>query len=244
MGAGDWILATSQVKAMYAREPIPVTIIGPNGQTQWSDVFENNPKIRRSRGGPVLLNGPGHRPYIAAKSYTHWQWRAWDIAPGEIFMSDAERAFAEPYQGRVLVEPNTKVVDGNKSWPFDRWQRFIDAFGRTEFLQVGKEPSRRLAGVEFVPTTFRQAMAILSVCRVFVGTEGALHHAAAALSVPAVVLWSHFIAPQFTGYPTQINLRHADGWCGSRQPCAECAESMRKITVNHVIAALRRAEGE
>ncbi len=88
-------------------------------------------------------------------------------------------------------------------------------------------------------TTFRQALAVLSVCRAFVGTEGALHHGAAAVGTPAVVLFSEFISPDVTGYPQHRNLRQAGAACGSRKPCKGCAESMRAISVLEVVANLK-----
>lgn len=225
---------------MFAHNSLPVVVVGINGSLQWSNVFENNPKIIRkpTRRCQQLRNGPGLRPYIAGKTETNWTWRRWDIAPGEIFLSDAERAFAEPYAGRILVEPNTKVAGSNKAWSFDRWQSLVDT-DPASFIQVGDPASRPLRGVEFVETTIRQAFAVLAVSRAFVGTEGGMHHAAAALGVPAVVLWSHYIDPMFTGYPTQTNIRHADGWCGSRLPCLGCRESMNAISVQEVAESLR-----
>ena len=158
-----------------------------------------------------------------------------------MFLSDAEREFAEPYRGKVLIEPRTKVV-GNKDWFPDRWQALVDQTD-IDYVQAGSPGIVPLNGVRYVPTTtFRQAMAILAVSKAFVGTEGALHHAAAALDIPAVVLWSHFIHPDFTGYEGQRNIRHADGWCGSRLACQECRESMRRISVAEVAEHLREID--
>jgi len=53
------------------------------------------------------------------------------------------------------------------------------------------------------------------------------------------VLWSHFISPDITGYQTQKNLRHANGWCGMRVDCPTCRASMEAITVDEVAQALR-----
>lgn len=244
MGAGDWIMCTSQIRNLHARNRIPVLVVGLGGRVHWSPIFENNPRIARkpSRGVQRLMNGPGIRPYIASKTEKNWTWKKWPIAPGEIFLSQAEKDFAAQYAGRVLIEPNTKVANGNKAWPFERWQAVADS-GAAQFLQVGGEGSRRLDGVPFVQTELRPALAILAASRGFVGSEGALHHAAAAFDVPAVVLWSHFIDVSFTGYATQTNLRHASGWCGSRTPCAECAASMARITVDEVVGAIKSLKG-
>ena len=240
MGLGDWLMATSQVKKMYEAKPIPVCVTGRGGRRMWSEVFDNNPKMAGSpgRGVQVLVNGPGMRPYIAAKYEQRWVWKKWDISPGEMFLTWEEKRFAETYRNCVLIEPNTKVVDGNKSWPWARWESLAGKLSDVRLVQTGPSNTRVLQGVESVTTTFRQAAAVMSVASAFVGTEGALHHAAAAFGTPAVVLWSEFVSPEFTGYETQRNIRHATGACGSRVPCAGCKLSMEQISVEEVITTL------
>lgn len=243
MGLGDWIMATSQVKTLHEKNGRPVLVVDRLGRARWSEVFENNPRIVRSRTTHCqqLLNAGGVRPYIRQKTTDKWYWQTWDIKPGELYLSAAEKEYAAPFAGCVMVEPNTKVLDGNKSWRFDRWQQLVDRFPDVHWVQVGVAgPWLGPVGcVTRVVTNFRQATAILSVCRAFVGSEGALHHAAAALRVPAVVLWPEFIAPEFTGYTTQTNIRHAGKACGARMPCAGCRQSMDLITVDEVQQALK-----
>lgn len=234
-------MATAQVKQLHAQTGRRVMVVGRSGAIAWSEVFEGNPKIlkRPERNALRLINAGGVRPYIAAKSPTHWRWKLWDISPGELFLNDAERAFAAAHAGRILIEPNTKESGSNKAWIWSRWQELVDRGG--DFIQVGGSGAPRLTGVKFVETvTFRQACAVLAVSRAFVGAEGGLHHAAAALGIPAVVLFSEFIEPLYTGYKTHRNLRHAGPPCGSRIPCAGCRESMEKISVDEVSANLEQ----
>ena len=97
-----------------------------------------------------------------------------------------------------------------------------------------------LDGVAFVATdTFRQALAVQSACRAYVGTEGGLMHGAAANHTPAVVLWSEFIDPSITGYAGMVNLRHAGKACGSRIDCPGCKKSMLAISVDEVVQSLK-----
>jgi len=239
MGAGDWVMATAQIKRLHAQTGKKILVVGGNGRVQWHEVFLHNPKVTElnQRNVVRLVNGAGVRPYIAAKGPERWTWKTWAIEPGEIYLSDEERAFAAPHAGGILVEPNTKIDGSNKSWIFDRWQKLVDRGG--DFVQVGSPGARQLRGVRFVQTaSFRQACAVLAVSRAFVGTEGGLHHAAAALGVPAVVLFSEFISPEITGYAGHRNLRHAGPACGSRIPCAGCRASMEAITVDEVHANL------
>lgn len=232
---GDWIMATAQVRELHKATGHKVFVVGGHGRPVWSEIFDNNPRIARGweRGCIKLINGGGVRPYIQRKLPERWMWKQWNIAPGEIFLTNDEVAFAAPYAGKILVEPNTKIDGSNKAWIFDRWQQLVDRGG--EFVQVGAPGSRRLDGAQFVETaTFRQACAVLSVSRAFVGTEGGLHHAAAAFSKPAVVLFSEFISPEFTGYRMHRNIRHAGAYCGLRTPCEGCRKSMEAITVDEV----------
>lgn len=235
MGAGDWIMATAQVRAMNIATGRKILVVGRGGIPQWSEVFENNPRIvqRYTPGCVRLTNGSGLRPYIEAKTATHWVWKRWPIAPGEIFLSAQEQQFAAAHADGILIEPNTKVDGSNKAWFFDRWQALVDGGG--DFVQVGPPGARVLRGVRFVETkSFRLACAVLAVSKAFVGTEGGLHHAAAAFGVPAVVLFSEFISPDITGYPGHRNLRHAGQACGSRLPCEGCRASMAAISVDEV----------
>lgn len=153
-------------------------------------------------------------------------------------MTDAEKEFAAPYAGKVLIEPNTKVHLGNKSWIPERWQQVVTAID-VEFVQALSGPTVLSGVLKAKNLTFRQAAAILQVSRAYVGTDGAFHHAAAAFGIPAVVLYSEFCAPQFVGYASQRNIRHAGPACGNRTPCKGCKESMAAISVDEVVENLR-----
>lgn len=242
MGLGDWIMATSQVRSMNEQTGKRVVVVDRMGRPRWSEAFENNPRIACEYDHKTtvrLMNAGGARPYIRQKTPTHWMWQRWDIKPGELYLDKHEHAFGEAYAGGILIEPNTKVLDGNKAWPFARWQELVSRAPHHKWIQVGAPGSRVLSGVTFVETpSVRKAFGVLSASRVFVGCEGALHHAAAALDVPAVVLWSEFISPLFTGYASQRNIRKAQRVCGSRVPCASCRASMEAITVDEVLSAL------
>lgn len=243
MGAGDAIMATAQAKRLHANTGKLVVVVGRGGVPVWSEVFENNPKIARAHGRHTarLQNASGMRPYIVAKTPTKWIWKRWAIEPGELYLSAAEKAFSAPYAGKILVEPSTKVPGSNKAWVWERWQQVVDAGG--DFIQVGRADAHRLRGVQFVETpTFRYACAVLAVSRAFVGSEGGLGHAAAALGVPAVVLFSAFISPLVTGYAAHRNIYKGPAGvlgCGSRISCDCCRASMEAITVEDVRSAIK-----
>lgn len=238
-------MASGQVAAMYEKDPMPVLVVNRYGHAQYNEIFLNNPKIiKRSQAGvrfQKLLNGPGARPYIRAKTERNWYFQRFNLRPGELYLDTFELNFGAKHAGRVLVEPNTKGTnEGNKDWGFERWQRFVD-FQPDLFLQVGPAGSRRLDGVMYVETpNFRLAAAVLAHSRAFVGTEGGLHHAAAALGRPAVVVFGGFVSPDITGYPTHTNIFTGEYACGSRFACSHCREAMAKITPEQVFEELRK----
>ena len=242
MGLGDWIMATAQVKEMNERTGRQVLVVDRMGRARWSEAFENNPRIAREASGNAarLLNAGGARPYIREKSPSRWLWKTWAIKPGEIYLSQQEREFGEQFgAGAIIVEPHTKVPNGNKAWPIERWRELVARRSDLPWVQIGPSTVERLPGVRFVPTeSARMAFGMVKSARLFVGTEGALHHAAAALDTPAVVLWSEFIAPVFTGYATQRNIRKVTNVCGSRLPCKGCRASMAMISVPEVEQAI------
>lgn len=242
MGFGDAIMSTGEAKRMNQANGLKVHIVGIGNKPQWSPIFDGNPRLSRTaaHGTQRLVNGSGIRPYIQAKNTHRWYWRPYTPIPGELYLTAEERKFAAPHAGMIMVEPNIKLNGHvNKAWPFERWQALVDS-GPTPMVQCGPVGTRWLNGVRRVTTIdFRQACAVLAVSRSFVGSEGGLHHAAAALCIPAVTLWSEFIAPTVTGYATQRNVRHAGEPCGSRIPCPTCAASMAAITVAEVEEELR-----
>lgn len=242
MGTGDWIMATGQVRKMYELLPVPVLVVGEGRKPQWSEMFLHNNKIRKhisSQRTQILVNAPGMRPYIAGRNSVRWEWRVFNPTPGEIVFLRPESDWGLRGTGAIMVEPNVKKGNVNKEWPFQRWQQLVDRKAGS-FVQCGPPGTRWLNGVTRIETpTFRHAAAVLSHARALVSAEGGLMHAAAALSIPAVILWSHFISPEITGYKMHKNIRHASAPCGLRVRCNHCIQSMAAITVEEVDQTLR-----
>jgi ADP-heptose:LPS heptosyltransferase len=100
---------------------------------------------------------------------------------------------------------------------------------------VGRD---RLSGVRTLQTTsFRHSLAVLARAALVICPEGGLHHGAAAMGAPAVVLFGGFIPPQVTGYETHANLTGGAKACGQLAPCQHCRAAMDAITVDAVIGA-------
>lgn len=245
-------MASGRARKLYQETKLPVLIVGRHGIRTWSDLWDGLPYIARRPAGrryQTIIDGSGVRPYIAAKTSERWTWKPYGPAPAQIVFTPAELAFAEPYRGMVMVEPNVKVIEHtNKAWRWDRWFDLVEHLAKAGSLPVQCVDGRTHLdprtvcppyGMHVVTPTFRHACAVLSVCRAFVGTEGGLMHAAAAVGTPAVILWSEFISPDITGYTTHRNIRHAGPACGMRTNCPGCRASMEAISVDEVVRNLK-----
>lgn len=245
MGIGDELMASGEARRLHKKTKLPVMILGTDGRPRAHEMWQGLPYIvQRSFGRPVtkMTNCGGHRPYIAGKTLERWTWKPYKPIPAEIAFTKAELAFAEPYRGMVMIEPAVKNIGHmNKAWFDTRWQEVTARASIAVVQCVSPSTGVFLSGATFVHTpTFRHALAVLSVARAFIGTEGGLMHGAAAVGTPAVILWSEFISPEITGYATMTNLRHADKPCGNRLTCRGCRASMEAITVDEVVSALER----
>jgi len=244
MGHGDILMSIGEAKRLHKQTGQPVLIVGRDGRPIKSDLFNGIPYIlpRPPRQGPYqrLVNGPGARPYIAAKTVTKWTWKPYTPEPADIVFTKDELEFAERYRGKVLIEPNIKPIGhSNKAWPY--WSLLQGELTGQGIgtVQCGFGVGNVIANDFALTPTFRYAAAVLSKCSAAVLPEGGLMHAAAAVGTPAVIIWSEFISPDITGYVAHKNLRRAGPPCGSRVDCVGCRESTRAITPTEVLRALK-----
>jgi ADP-heptose:LPS heptosyltransferase len=254
MGLGDAIMATAQARKAKRENPDAHVIVG-DGQTQhWSPVFDNNPNITPPESFDRakafwIRNHAGNRPYIDYRrtTPTNIVYRE-DFAPepGEFFPNRVDTDFADQKlgdrKGFVVIEPHTKgSFSGNKEWLPERWEAVAEGLKDRGVVQVGPGQKRALRASERIVTpSFRWALAVLSRASLLITTDGALHHAAAALHVPAVVLWGARTHPTILGYPQHRNLYTGHGEsCGSIAPCSHCRDAMKRITVEMVLEACR-----
>jgi len=92
--------------------------------------------------------------------------------------------------------------------------------------------------VTVTTATFREALGVLAAAALYVGVEG-LHHGAAAVGVPAVVLMGHFANVAAVGYPDHANLAAPSGGCGRWARCPECAAWAAALEPEAVATAAR-----
>ena len=99
-----------------------------------------------------------------------------------------------------------------------------------------------LRGAQPIKTpTFRKALAVLQHAKMFLGHEGGMHHGAAAVGIPAVVLFGGFIHPRTTGYESHANIfTGGTEGCGSLNRCEHCLKAMLDISVEMVLADARK----
>lgn len=213
-------------------------------------IFRRNPNVAKpgSERDPDLQWIPfhkGHRMYNRQDG-RRWIWNLeFKAVPGEVFFNPSEiRNGARFGGGFVLMEPDVptwKSVAPNKDWGRKNYQAVADKL-KAEGLRVVQfrypKSGAPLTGVDQLKTLdFRDSLAILKNAALYVGPEGGLHHGAAAVGRPAVVLFGGFIPPSVTGYETHTNLTGGAEACGALHPCGHCRDAMRKISVEEVFCA-------
>jgi Glycosyltransferase family 9 (heptosyltransferase) len=245
MGFGDDIMASGLARGLHQRGKRAAfgdgkrIIWGP-----WSEeIFKHNPKIawpgsEGCRDLEWIDYYKGHRKYNRLdSSRARWIWNyEWKATPGEMFMPEYRRT-AGNY---IYIEPNLpwqKPVAVNKDWGLAKYQAVADRLLADGHNLIQSAHGRdKLRGVKLVSTpTFRSALAILQCARVALVPEGGMHHAAAALGVPAVVIFGGFSPPAVLGYDAHENLtggvQEACGWI---LKCHHCAKALARISVEEV----------
>jgi len=213
----------------------------------------NETRARNSR--VVWINNyPGHRPYMDYSKTTRercfWNSR-FKVSPGQVFLTKEE--LHEQEHITKGVDPNYLVIGAqvkgthsarNKDWGFSNWQRVSRHFHQKGVPVVSLSPLGTI-GLQHCsrivqPQNFRIACAVISRARHVACTEGGLHHAAAAFGITATVIFGGYISPELTGYYFHKNIypEHLKSPCGSRVDCDHCAQIMRRITVDEIIASI------
>lgn len=234
MGLGDWIMATADAREAHARTGKKVLFGDGQKYFYEQSVFKNNPKIADVDGDVVwVANFPGSRPYIAGNNGQRIIFNdGFRASAGELYLGGNPPVLNDPF---ILVEPNVNPRFAhaiNKSW--GGWKALFKA--ELPWVQVGADGSR--AYTQFIHTPdFRSALHILSQATLFVGTDGALHHAAAALGIPAVVIWSGFTSPQHLGYDSHINVHDGSRPCGFYGgECDHCRKKREAIPADYILS--------
>lgn len=245
MGIGDDIIATGLAKGAAARGQ---RVAFGNGQAIiWGPhskmVFMNNPNVappgsERADDLFWIAYYKGSRLYNKSNG-ERWIWNtAFAVRAGEFYFASNENAVAIPPGDFVLIEPNVpkKLGTINKTWNFNNWQALVDALPGVRFVQCDYG-GRLLKNVMPVKTAhFRQAARVMSKAKFAILPEGGMHHAAAALGVPAIVIFGSWADPAVLGYPEHVNITGgATKFCGSFRECDHCIDTLQSITVGEVL---------
>ena len=110
----------------------------------------------------------------------------------------------------IFIEPHIKKRLGyeNRNWGFHKWEKIVHELQKDyEFIQITYGERKVIKGcININGLNFRSSAAVLSMCDLFVGFEGGMHHAAAATDRKAVVIFGGHISPDITGYNFHKNL--------------------------------------
>ena len=249
IGFGDDILVSAIVRKAHLKHGKPICVgdgrdirVGDTStDTGIGQVFRNNPRIALEiyPGAVWVQNIMGQRPYIDYLRTTPEKVvynQMFHVEPGELYLTDDEKAKYAPLGDFIYIEPNTKgTFGGNKDWGFEKWAEVAKL--DLPFVQGS---GRKLDGVQQVHTeTFRDACSLLHRAAFFVGTDGGLHHAAAALGKRAVVVWGGLVSPKLLGYASHLNLHSGTHSCGTTTPCKHCRQALDWVTVDMVKDAIR-----
>jgi Glycosyltransferase family 9 (heptosyltransferase) len=256
MGYGDQIIGTGLAKGAAARGKR--IAFGDGKEIKWDhhseEIFKNNPNIAPPgsenandlewvdfyRGNRLYnrISGDGKR----------WNWNyKFKCIPGEFYFTEKEVNRASHYgSGFIVMEPSPphwKACAVNKTWPFVNFWKMAKRLKRQghDVRQFKYPGYKQIEFCEQIKTqTFREACAILARAKLYIGPEGGMHHAAAALGIPAVVLFGGFIPPAVTGYDSHTNFTGGARACGSLKMCVHCIKAMQAITLGEVEAAAQK----
>lgn len=206
------------------------------------------------------------RPAVHLSEIPLRQWRkppSPDHA-GELYFTEEERAAFDGFlkaggvarKSYLAVEPHSKEdwFGDLRAWPFFKWKELVEKLQPAlppgmVLVQVGVPGKELLPGV--LDWTglggFRQAALALESSALFLGTEGGLMHAAAAVGAPAVILYGCVTLPEYSGYPERHRIICHYLPCapsGARGRCSCGGESMKGISVEEVLSACTAALGQ
>jgi Glycosyltransferase family 9 (heptosyltransferase) len=246
MSWGDELMAAGEARRIHQVNGGKVRIVARAGgaTTLSSTLWDNIDYIAKpgETAAASVVDSPFNRPYRAAFEPYGSRWREYSPFPAQIRLTRSERQFASVFgTGFVLIEPHVKALrDGadNKQWGWERYVALVSSLPEVRWIQVGRPELPSLPGIVRVPTeSFRKACAVLAHAAAYVGPEGGLHHASAALGVPAIVIFGGYISPKVTGYLFHTNLFSGAGLgCGRREKC--CCDCMARILPSEVARAL------
>lgn len=258
MGYGDAILATNLARGLHAQGRLAA--FSNDGKTiKWTgyceEVFKRNPNIARPGAEHQdnlvwLPHYKRHSPYCKYENERFiWNYD-FKVAPGELFFDPIERLGSPPAGRFIVIEPNVsqRFFWRNKDWGDGKFEALAKALMDAGYFVVQcihDNSQRKIAGAYHILTPrFYRAIRIMAQASLIISPEGANHHVAAAVGVPAIILWGGWSPPQTMGYDNHINLTGgATKACGSTILCSHCRQAFDNISVDEVYQAAIKVIG-
>jgi ADP-heptose:LPS heptosyltransferase len=261
MGYGDEIIGSGLARGAARRGKR--IAFGDGKRIIWSrqasEIYLYNPNVAPPGSEHRATDLEWIEYYKGRRLYAHveggrWLFHDFQCKPGEIYFgADEIERIAQwrwpltEFKGRpvgpIIIEPNVKphgaCAGANKQWPVDRYLSVASELVNEGYwvARMGPGGNSEHAELRRIPTvSFREALMVMSQAQLYIGPEGGLHHAAAALGVPAVVIFGGFNTPRSTGYPWHVNITVGEP-CGNTQACPHCIEAMKSIGIDRVLAA-------
>lgn len=255
VGFGDEIMGSGMARGAHAKGKR--VAFGDGQRISWSswcpEIYYNNPNVappgsERDQDLIWVDHYKGRRKYNKLVN-GRWVWNLdFRPTPGEFFFDEQETNVAKAFKpGFVVIEPNVpwhKSVAPNKDWGEGKYEEVARRLilQGVDVIQFKHKNSRRIiqqAAIVELPK-FRHVISALSQAALYIGPEGGMHHASAAVGVPAVVLFGGFIPPAVTGYEGHVNLTGGAEACGHIEKCDHCKRAMSNISVDEVKDAAMR----
>ena len=257
MGLGDDLMWLGEASKVHEKNPDAVIHDG----REYSPVWKHNDwVVSPDYNGPkkkllVPRKPNGNRWYIQGWGPGKIYYKKYNPLPAPYVFHRTEMDTAASIlfnngidkQPFVIVNPDTKntTLSVNKDWGFSRWQQLTDMLSKhITVVRVKPDgPVKDVSGyvqynqktldnaINISENDIRISFAIMAQAQAIITSEGALHHFAAAIDMPAYVIYGGAIHPQQTGYNNrnQTNYVYGNEPCGSQVPCDHCKEAMASI---------------
>ena len=168
-----------------------------------------------------------------------------------------EAGLAESYRDRLKSMPKPHVVilrrasawTPNKDWPDESWNVVVEKVSRLgTAIEIGSVAGTvPLATGSYLDlraqTSVEQMAALISVADLYIGPVSGPMHIAAAMEIPAVVIYGGFESPiGMRGYQRQISLYSpvACAPCWRSDECPYARKCLSMIEPSHVLDATRK----
>jgi hypothetical protein len=264
-GIGDDLLCTTVARELRKRRSGKIWV-----GTKYRELFEGNPDAQAvpsadwrfgalapflgaevrplwyTRYDSVSDSDPEPPMHFAAMMCQQAGIRGWVSIRPYLYLRQLERIKGRIAENQIAVQSTTRGSDTplrNKEWLPERFQSVVNSLsGGFSFVQLGVSGDLKLDNAIDLrgKTTLRQAAAILSHSRLFVGLASGLMHLARAVDCPAVIVYGGRERPEISGYICNKNIKTTPQCspCWQRNRCDYGRACMTSIEASIVLSAV------